>query len=148
MAFMSQEHKKRIAEELKAALKGSGLKWSLRVRHRSTIIITVSQGPVDFLTNYENTDSGKNGIKEGWHKPGSSIQVNGSHLAEQFTGKALDYLKTITDCLNLDNWDRSDIQTDYFDVGHYINIQIGTHEKPYKLITLTDLPGRGSGGRH
>jgi hypothetical protein len=135
MAFMNQEHKKRIAEKLNAALKGSGLKWSLRVQHHSTIIITVSEGPIDFVNNYENTDSGKKAIKKGWREPGSRIQVNGSHLAEQFTGEALDCLKTITECLNLNNWDRSDIQSDYFDVGHYINILIGTYDKPYKLIT-------------
>ena len=132
---MSQEHKKRIAEQLKAALEGSGLKWSLRVQHRSTIIITVSQGPIDFLNNYENTDSGKKAIRKGWHKPGSHIRVNGSHLSEQFTGEALACITTITECLNLDNWDRSDIQSDYFDVGHYVSIWIGTYDKPYRLIT-------------
>ena len=35
--------------------------------------------------------------------------------------------------LNTDNHDNSDIQTDYFDVGHYVELNIGTWEKPYEI---------------
>jgi hypothetical protein len=32
------------------------------------------------------------------------------------------------------NHDRSDIQSDYFDVGWYVDINIGRWNKPYALV--------------
>ena len=33
--------------------------------------------------------------------------------------------------LNIDNHNRSDSQTDYFDVGHYTSINLGSWNKPF-----------------
>lgn len=33
--------------------------------------------------------------------------------------------------LNIDNYDNSDSQTDYFDVGHYTSINLGSWNKPF-----------------
>lgn len=30
------------------------------------------------------------------------------------------------------NWDKSDIITDYFNVDHYVDIEIGSYDKPFK----------------
>ena len=35
-------------------------------------------------------------------------------------------------------YDRSDIQTDYFDVAYYISIHIGKWDKPYILHTYVN----------
>jgi hypothetical protein len=35
--------------------------------------------------------------------------------------------------MNAGNWDKSDIQTDYFNVGWYIDVNIGKWNKPYTL---------------
>src|SRR5690606_40972107 len=42
-----------------------------------------------------------------------------------------DVMERIVAALNTGNWDRSDIQTDYFDVGHYVDLRIGTWDKPF-----------------
>jgi hypothetical protein len=36
--------------------------------------------------------------------------------------------------MNAGNWDKSDIQTDYFDVGWYIDVNVGRWDKPYALV--------------
>jgi len=33
--------------------------------------------------------------------------------------------------MNTGNWDKSDIQTDYFNVGWYVDVNIGKWNKPY-----------------
>jgi hypothetical protein len=35
--------------------------------------------------------------------------------------------------MDIGNHDRSDIQTDYFDVGWYKSVNIGTWNKPYEV---------------
>jgi hypothetical protein len=35
--------------------------------------------------------------------------------------------------MNQGNWNRSDVQTDYFDVGWYCDINVGSWNKPYVL---------------
>jgi hypothetical protein len=36
--------------------------------------------------------------------------------------------------MNTGNWDESDIQTDYFNVGWYVDVKIGSWQKPYKVL--------------
>jgi hypothetical protein len=40
----------------------------------------------------------------------------------------------ISDALNLDNFDKSDSMTDYFHVGHYVDINVGKWNKPFKVV--------------
>lgn len=35
--------------------------------------------------------------------------------------------------LNTDNYDNSDVQTGYFDVGHYVELRIGRWDKPFQV---------------
>jgi hypothetical protein len=36
--------------------------------------------------------------------------------------------------MNDGNWDKSDIQSDYFNVGWYVDVNIGRWNKPYALV--------------
>jgi hypothetical protein len=45
--------------------------------------------------------------------------------------ESLDLFHKIRDALNIDNHNRSDSQTDYFDVGHYTSINLGSWNKPF-----------------
>jgi hypothetical protein len=40
-------------------------------------------------------------------------------------------IKAISAALNIDNFDKSDSQTDYFHVGHYVSFNIGRWNRPY-----------------
>ena len=130
MAYVNQEKKAKIKAALDEALKETGVKYTLAVRHHSTIVCNVRKGPVDFLGNHVLTNSmlpDYNVITRGY------IYVNPYHSDKQFSGDVLGIVKKILRALNTDNHDRSDIQTDYFDVGHYVELNIGTWEKPYEI---------------
>lgn len=118
MAYISQEQKKEIAALLKKSLKDyPTIKYSLSIHHHSTIQCTISKGP-EFL-NPEAKDR---------------FNVNHYWIDSYFSGEAAKVFKIIRACLNLDNYDNSDSQTDYFDVGHYISIDVGSYDKPFSVV--------------
>lgn len=116
MAWMNQEKKKAIAAELKKVVPADW-KWTLGVRHHSTIVMTVSHTEklVPDFTRPTDTDFKLNpyypdrGIKEEYRET----------------------VAAIVKALNLNNYDNSDAQTDYFDVGHYVELSFGRWNKPY-----------------
>ena len=62
-----------------------------------------------------------------------SVDVNPYWYQEHFSGKAKNFLTEVFTVMNKGNHDNSDIQTDYFDVGWYVNVNIGKWNKPYTL---------------
>lgn len=136
MAYMGQDRKKGIAEELKMVLKGSGLKYTLSVRNHSTLCMKIKSGPVDFIQNYLDMNQKNWGhvpdklVKE---KP-TYLDVNPYWYHEHFSGVAKDLLEKILKVMNKGNHDNSDIQTDYFDVGWYVDVNVGEWDKPYQLV--------------
>lgn len=117
MAWMNQEKKAKIASELKKVVP-KGWKYSLRVRNHSTLVMTISSAPINLLENSPD------------HR---YLNVNTYWLDKFFRGDLLVQFIKIRNAMNTDNYDRSDIQTDYFDVGHYIDINIGSWDKPFKV---------------
>lgn len=123
MAYMSQEKKAKIAPAVKAILKKYNVKASLAVRNHMTLVLNVKQGPIDFINDFGNSeDAAKFGI-----------QVNPYHYKSHFTGKSVKFLSEVITAMNDGNHDRSDIQSDYFDVGWYVDVNIGKWNKPYAL---------------
>ena len=132
MAYMNQEKKATIAAELKKVIPATW-KWSLSVRHHSTIRLTISAAPIDLIGEHIKNEylTGKE----------TYLQLNEYHLEHAYTGKLLETFKKIKAAMNIDNWDRSDATVDYFDVGHYVNIQIGQWDRPFKVLTSsTETP--------
>jgi hypothetical protein len=60
-------------------------------------------------------------------------QVNPYHYNEHFDGIALAFLEEVMPVMNDGNYDKSDIQTDYFNVGWYVDVNIGQWNKPYTV---------------
>lgn len=136
MAYMSQDKKKDIVAKLKPILKGTGIKYSVGVRHHSTLVLNIKSGPVDFLQNYRDTIMKTAKYMTMPHMielPKTYMDVNPYHYQDQFTGSVLTLLKKIFAILNDGNWDKSDIQTDYFNVGWYVDVNVGKWDKPYML---------------
>jgi hypothetical protein len=124
MAYMSQEKKAKIAPAVKAILKKYNVKGSLAVRNHSTLVLNVKQGAVDFIKDYGNDESA---AKFG-------IQVNPYWFQEHFTGKSKEFLAEVLAAMNDGNHDRSDAMVDYFDVGWYVDVNIGNWKQPYALV--------------
>lgn len=132
MAYVSQENKKEKHAELKKFMPKSW-KWSLSVNHHSTLVLTIWSAPVDLLSEFNRVIAAK---PRPMHLEAPHwteyAQLNPYHIQEQFDVHAL-LMKRIRDTLNVGNHDRSDVMTDYFDVGWYVDINLGRYGKPFKV---------------
>lgn len=137
MAYFSQEKKAKIAPQVKAILKKYGVKGSLSVRNHSTLCLTVKSGSIDFIENFIKTDIEKPYAKHmsdgevAYIRKTRSVDVNPYWYHEHFSGKAKSFLAEILKAMNSGNHDNSDAQIDYFDVGWYVDVNIGRWNKPY-----------------
>lgn len=123
MAYVSQALKKLLSTEIKAICKKHGVKATLAVRNHMTLVLNVKSGKIDFFSEY--------GL-EGCNRK-SGIQVNTYHYKNQFVGDALKFLSEVIPAMNKGNHNNSDIQSDYFDVGWYIDVNVGQWNKPYVM---------------
>ena len=133
MAYMNQEKKRYLAPGIKKVLKKYGLRGSIGVRHYSGIVVNIWEGPIDFINNWKpNTVSAeRNATVQNY------IQVNEHWLDENYTGIAQKCLKELSlamnGCKEIQNHDKSDLYTDYFDIGWYTYINVGQWDKHYQL---------------
>ena len=135
MAYMNQEKKAKIAPKVKAILKKYGIKGTLSVRNYSTLCLNLKSGKIDFIAN-SNRVCGDDyyQVAQGFRpNTGKYCQVNPYHFKSHYDGKALAFLTEVITVMNDGNHDNSDIQTDYFDVGWYVDVNIGKWNKPYEV---------------
>ena len=105
MAFVDQSKKSRIAANLKKVVP-KGWKYSLAVRNHSTIVMTIASAPFELIKAFEGN----------------------AYIKDESVGEVF---AKIFEALNTDNYDRSDSQTDYFDCGHYVDLNLGRWDKPF-----------------
>jgi len=117
MAYMSQQMKKELAPAIKAVLKEYGMKGTIAVRHHSTLIVNIKSGALDFSEYMDGRDY---------------LSPNQYHLENNYQGECLEFLQKLVKAMMDGNHDRSDSMTDYFDVGWYIDINIGDYGKAYE----------------
>lgn len=133
MAFMSQEKKAELAPRIKAILGKYGIKGSLSVRHHSTLVLNIASGRIDFIGNLNAVAAGKHRDLAPYISVEDSFTVNPYWYQEHFDGEALAFLGEVIPVMNEGNHDRSDIMTDYFDVGWYVEVKVGRWDRPYVL---------------
>ena len=139
MAYVSQDLKAKLAPAIKAVLKKYGIKGTLAVRTHSTLQLNIKSGKIDFIENYLATDANSPSAKKlsadqiAYVRKNSALDVNPYWFQEHFSGDAKNFLTEVIRAMKVGNWDNSDIQTDYFDVGWYIDVNIGNWSKPYQV---------------
>lgn len=135
MAYVSQELKKSLAPAIKRVCKKYGIKASLAVRNHSTLVLNIKSGKIDFVGNINRVCGEDHYQRARGFQPITSghVSVNPYWYKEHFDGKALKFLTEIIPLMNKGNHDNSDIMTDYFDVGWYVDVNIGKWDKPYIL---------------
>ncbi len=134
MAYMNQDRKAQIAPGIKEILKRFGIKGTLAVRNNSTLVLNIKSGSLDFIKDFNETlNSRPDGFRFGSFAE-NSFTVNPYWYQEQFSNKVIrKFFDEVFRAMNIGNWDRSDSQTDYFDVGWYVNVNVGRWNKPYIL---------------
>lgn len=134
-AFMSQEHKKELEPNIKKVLSKYGVKGSIKVRNHSTLVVTLTQGKIDFNEDYveSRAELSRRGDASKPDKHFSSVNVY--WVKDQWKGKAKDFLTELVQQMKGEKYfDKSDIQSDYFHTSHYFDIKIGRSiNKPYEV---------------
>ena len=135
MAYMSQEKKAKIAPKIKAILAKYKVKGSLAVRNHMTLCLNLKSGSIDFIANSNKVCGNSHYQVARGFKPSTSgyDQVNPYHFKDHYDGKALAFMREVFAAMNEGNHDHSDIQSDYFNVGWYVDVNIGKWDKQYIL---------------
>jgi hypothetical protein len=133
MAYMDQATKAKLAANLKKVMP-KGWKYSLAVRNSSTIVCTISEAPADILGEMTRCSAARAlyGDRPAFcgQRNSQYASVNGYWLQNQFD-TLLPTFQMIYSALNDGNHDRSDPQSDYFDVGWYVDVMVGRWNKPF-----------------
>jgi len=122
---MNQENKERLRLEI-AKVMPKAWKWTLAVRHHSTLVLTVRQADVDLID--------KNLALKSRNDDSKYRSLNEYNLQGEYSGKLLKIFEGIKGAMNVGNHDNSDVQTDYFDVGWYIDINVGESRSPFRYV--------------
>jgi hypothetical protein len=138
MAYVSQELKAKLAPRIKEICKQYGVKASIAVRNHSTLVLNIKSGKIDFIENYIKTDAAKpygqpmSQDQVAYIRKNRSLDVNTHWAHEHYSGTAKQFLgKMISAMKGPDFFDHTDAQTDYFHCSHYIDINVGSWDKPY-----------------
>lgn len=110
MAYINAEKVRSIRNELKAVF--PEFKFSVRNENHLAINVTIVKGPIRFSDNPD-------------------AQINNYHPDNY---ENADILKIMLQIINRGNYDRSDAQSDYFDVGWYVHFNQGKWDKPYEVV--------------
>lgn len=121
MAYVSRELKAKLAPKIKEICKKYGVKATLAVRNHSTLVLNIKSAKINMI---EDCKGEKRHI--------SHIQVNTYWYDSNYVGKTKDFLAEVIPAMKGDEfYDNSDVQSDYFDVSHYIDINIGKWDVPF-----------------
>lgn len=137
MAYVSQDLKAKLAPTIKAICKKHGVKATIAVNNHSTLVLNIKSGKIDFVENFISTDANVNHGRKmsqeqiDYIRKSQHLSVNPYWYHEHFNGDALAFLKEVLPVMNTGNHNNSDIQSDYFDVGWYVDVNIGKWDKAY-----------------
>lgn len=138
MSYITQDEKAKIAPVIKKILKSYGLKGTLSIRHNSTICLTITAGSIDFFASANRMNlEFANRRGDDVRVVKDHLSVNPYHFQTHFDGVAVDFLMEAFAALRGEGWyNNTDIQSDYFDVKHYVDINIGKWNKAYVHTTV------------
>lgn len=130
MAYMNQERKAAKAPAIKALCQKYGVKATLAVHNYSTLVLNIKSGEIDFIGNFNQIANNRQTHE--WFQPAKGyIDVNPYWYRDHFNGVAVEFLEAVFAIMNEGNHNRSDLMTDYHDVGWYTDINVGRWDKDY-----------------
>lgn len=131
MAFITTEQVSQMRKELKLVIP-KGWKWSFTKEHHTSIHLVIIKADVDFLKQYNDSCPAGRELLRG-DIQGCCIR----YALDRFSGRGREILEKCLTIMDNGNHNRSDIMSDYFDVGWYINMKIGDYGRPFELITTS-----------
>jgi hypothetical protein len=127
MAYISAEEVREIRKELKKEF--PKYKFSVRKRQHS-VSVNILKSDIEFRSQFRDPTEKYSPVNQyfidkSWSKKNAKVLNKIVKIIKTAPGKAVD---------GQEWFDDSDIMTDYFHTAFYIDLQIGTWEKPYELI--------------
>lgn len=141
MAYFSKQNKASKQPAIKKLLKEYNIKGSLSVYHHSTVRLTIQESAYDFIGNYLGVMGNRSlqqpanerlALRVQQEQTITHLSINPYWYHEHFSGVYLEFLTKAMEILMAGNHNNSDIQSDYFDVGWYVDICFGRWDKPYR----------------
>lgn len=135
MAYVTKELKTRVSAEIKKIMP-KGTKYSIRGTGKGRLSLVIYTAGMDLLApiqKQENRYAEMRGDKPQKLNHASIRHINGLTFGEKWDA----IFGEIFDIMNKGNHDRSDSQVDYFDVGWYVSVDLGTWDRPFQH----DMPG-------
>jgi len=138
MAYITQEMKRELAPGINNVLKKYGCKGSISTPNRTSLCVTISQGPIDFIgkANKEGKEHSE-WTGRTFYPIEGSYQENPQRYAENYDGpldKADQFLNELRDAMRGTlYYNNDDMMTDYFDSAYFMSINIGKWNKHYQL---------------
>ena len=133
MAYVTKEVKTRVQKALKGILP-KGAKWSLSGTGKSRLALNIWAADEDLIAAVNR----HNQKLHGWivpEKPLTHVDLHHRLQEIDFGNRWNEILEKALEIMNEGNWDRSDIMTDYFDVGWYTEICLGAWDRPFQVLT-------------
>ena len=132
MAYVTKELKARVAKELKTIMP-KGTKYSISGTGTGTLRLNIWAAGVDLLEGVRNYNRKR--AEAGWN-----VSEKLDHVRLRYDIAKIDFgtewdavMCKALDILYEGNHDRSDAQVDYFDVGWYVDINIGTWDRHFTV---------------
>ncbi len=129
MAYLDPAKKKDLDRQVKAVAKEYGVKLTTRTVSYMTYNITLRQSKYAFKNTVENYDGQqvqRRNINHVWLKDNKQL----TEEEKEFITK----LKNIVFSKENGYYDHTDAQMDYFHTAWYLDIELGTYDKPYVQI--------------
>lgn len=126
MAYINQEQKAKIKKAIQGFIP-KDWKFSLSIKDNMKIVCWIKSAPFDI----ESIITPEYFVYNGSNVDYLNINVHQPLESRFLECQERDILKKIIEALNIDNYDNSDIQSDYFDVGHYVGLTLGKYDKPF-----------------
>lgn len=139
MAYVSQERKKRIKDQIDAYLKtvkDIKLSYSFSVENHSTLNMNIRSANVDLIHEISKPDNkyvgGRDAENHSYIKDRGYCSLTWKNCVSHMENARLkEVFGKLIEIINCENYDNSDIYTDYFDVGYYSHICVGKWDKPF-----------------
>ena len=128
-----------ITKEIRAELKKEfpECKFSVTTKHGLEIAVALMSAPESPFANLNTVN--------GHTHDGSYAQLNHYHINRDrgaswwisngyyLTEAAARMFKKVAEIGNRENWNNSDLMTDYFDVNYYFHLNVGKWDKPFTV---------------
>ena len=118
MAYITAAETKKIRNNLKTTF--PNIKFSVKTENHSTVSVSILKSDIDFSEALEGREY---------------VNVNTYYEATKYSDKLNELFNSIVAIMKGNDWyDKSDSMSDYFDTAYYMNLSVGSWDKPYELV--------------